>query len=351
MSSALAFKRMGLVSILGSGEYGSLLIEIKQRIRSAQYEALKAVNKELIALYWDIGQLIVTRQQGDSWGKSIVEHLAKDLQAEFPGMSGFSVRNIWNMRSFYVTYSQNQKLQPLVAEIGWSHNLVITEKCKDDLEREFYIRMTRKYGWTKNVLLHQIENQTYEKTLLNQTNFEATVSEEIQKQAKLAVKDEYTFPFLELGDKYSERQLEAAILAKVEPFLQEMGGMFTFVGSQYRLEVGNKEYFIDLVLYHRAMQCLLAIDLKIGEFEPEYIGKMQFYLAVLDDQVRLSHEQPSVGIILCKTKDKMTVEYALKDATKPIGVATYRITSTLPQELKGQLPDPEQVAKLLEGLE
>ena len=140
-------------------------------------------------------------------------------------------------------------------------------------------------------------------------------------------------------------------MAKVEPFLQEMGGMFTFVGSQYRLEVGNKEYFIDLVLYHRSMQCLVAIDLKIGEFEPEYVGKMQFYLAVLDDRVRLSHEKPSVGIILCKTKDKMTVEYALKDATKPIGVATYRMTSTLPQELKGQLPDPEQVAKLLEGLE
>ncbi|MGG6270917.1 PDDEXK nuclease domain-containing protein [Leptolyngbya sp. AN03gr2] len=339
------------MSKLGSGEYSVLLVEIKQRIRSAQYEALKAVNKELIALYWDIGSLIVARQQGESWGKSIVEQLAKDLQAEFPGISGFSVRNIWNMRSFYVTYSQNQKLQPLVAEIGWTHNLVIMEKCKDDLEREFYIRMTRKYGWTKNVLLHQIENQSYEKTLLNQTNFEATVSEEIQNQAKLAVKDEYTFPFLELGDKYSERQLETAILAKVEPFLQEMGGMFTFVRSQYRLEVGTKEYFIDIVLYHRSLQCLVAIDLKIGEFEPEYIGKMQFYLAVLDDQVRLPHEQPSVGIILCKTKDKMTVEYALKDATKPIGVGTYRVTSTLPQELKGQLPAPEQVAKLLEDLD
>lgn len=339
------------MSKLGSGEYGNLLIEIKQRIRSAQYEALRAVNKELIALYWDIGQLIVTRQQGESWGKSIVEQLAKDLQAEFPGMSGFSVRNIWNMRSFYVTYSQKQKLQLLVAEIGWSHNLVIMEKCKDDLEREFYMRMTRKYGWTKNVLLHQIENQTYEKTLLNQTNFDVTLSEAVRNQAKLAVKDEYTFPFLDLGDKHSERQLETAILAKVEPFLQEMGGMFTFVGSQHRLEVGNKEYYIDLVLYHRAMQCLVAIDLKIGEFEPEYIGKMQFYLAVLDDQVRLPHEQPSVGIILCKTKDKMTVEYALKDATKPIGIATYRMTSTLPQELKGQLPAPEQVAKLLEGLD
>lgn len=335
---------------MNSGDYGSLLGEIKQRIRSAQYEALKAVNKELIALYWDIGRLIVARQQGNSWGKSIVEQLAKDLRKEFPGMTGFSPRNIWRMRDFYLTYRDNEKLTPLVAEIGWTHNLLILEKCKDDLEREFYIRMTRKNGWTKNVLIHQIENQTYEKTLINQNNFEKAIPIEIYEQAKLAVKDEYTFQFLELGDAYTERQLEMAILGKVESFLREMGGMFTFVGSQYRLEVGGKEYFVDLVLYHRSLQCLVAIDLKIGEFMPEYVGKMQFYLAVLDDQSRLPHEAPSVGIILCKSKDKMTVEYALKDATKPIGVATYRMMSNLPKEFKDQLPAPEQVAKLLEGL-
>ncbi len=212
-------------------DYKNLLVEVKQRIRSAQYEALKAVNKELIALYWDIGKMIVTRQQEASWGKSVVEQLARDLQAEFPGIGGFSARNIWNMRSFYVTYSQNEKLQPMVAEIGWTHNLVILEKCKDDLEREFYIRMTRKFGWTKNVLIHQIENKTYEKTLLNQTNFDKAVPEEIRDRAKLAVKDEYTFDFLELGDEYSERELERAILARVQPFLQEMGGMFAFIGS------------------------------------------------------------------------------------------------------------------------
>ena len=332
-------------------DYRNLLVEVKQRIRSAQYEALKAVNKELIALYWDIGRMIVTRQQGTSWGKSVVEQLAKDLQAEFPGISGFSVRNIWNMRSFYVAYSQNEKLQPLVAEIGWTHNLVILEKCKDDLEREFYIRMTRKFGWTKNVLIHQIENQTYEKTLLNQTNFDQVVSEEIRNQAKLAVKDEYTFDFLELADEHNERQLEQAILARVEPFLQEMGGMFTFMGSQYRLEVGNQEYFIDLLLYHRQLKCLVAIELKTGEFLPEYVGKMQFYLAVLDDLVRLEDENLSIGIILCKSKNKTIVEYALRESNKPIGVATYQRVSTVPQELKHQLPDPEQVAKLLEGME
>ncbi|MEH2367912.1 PDDEXK nuclease domain-containing protein [Nostoc sp.] len=332
-----------------SDDYRNLLMEVQQRIRSAQYEALKAVNREMINLYWDIGQMIVIKQQDASWGKSVVEQLAKDLQAEFPGISGFSARNIWNMRNFYVTYSQNEKLQPMVAEIGWTHNLVILEKCKDDLEREFYIRMTRKFGWTKNVLIHQIENKTYEKTLLNQTNFDQSISAEIRNQLKLAVKDEYTFDFLELADEHSERQLEESILAKVQPFLQEMGGIFAFIGSQYRLEVDEEEYFIDILLYHRRLKCLVAIELKIGKFLPEYIGKMQFYLAVLDNTVKLPDENPSIGIILCKSKQRTIVEYALKESNKPIGVATYQIVSKVPQELKNQLPDPEQVARLLEG--
>jgi predicted nuclease of restriction endonuclease-like (RecB) superfamily len=331
--------------------YGGLLAEIKQRVRSAQYEALRAVNKELIALYWDVGKLIVTRLEVERWGKAVVRSLAQDLQNEFPGMSGFSAANLWRMRLFYETYVNHEKLAPLVREIGWTHNLVILEKCKDDLEREFYLRMTRKFGWTKNVLIHQIENQSYEKTLLNQTNFSETVPEEIQEQAKLAVKDEYTFNFLELGEEHSERQLEQALLARIDPFLREMGGMFAFVGSQYRLEVGDQEFFIDILLFHRRLKCLVAVDLKIGKFIPEYVGKMQFYLAVLDDLVRMDGENPSIGIILCKSKDKTIVEYALKDATKPIGVATYRTFSSLPQELKDQLPAPEQVAKLLEGLE
>ncbi|NDJ21986.1 DUF1016 family protein [Nostoc sp. B(2019)] len=334
-----------------SDNYRHLLMEIKQRIRSAQYEALKAVNREMINLYWDIGQIIVTQQQGASWGKSVVEQLAKDLQAEFPGISGFSAANLWRMRLFYESYVNNEKLAPMVREIGWSHNLVIVEKCKDDLEREFYIRMTRKFGWTKNVLIHQIENQTYEKTLLNQTNFDKTVPAEIRNQLKLAVKDEYTFDFLELADEHNERQLEQAILARVEPFLQEMGGRFTFVGSQYRLEVGDKEFFIDLLLYHRQLKCLVAIELKTGEFLPEYVGKMQFYLAALDDLSRFPDENLSIGIILCKSKDKTIVEYALRESNKPIGIATYKLFSTLPQELKNQLPAPEQVAKLLEGVE
>jgi predicted nuclease of restriction endonuclease-like (RecB) superfamily len=331
--------------------YENLLVEVKQRIRSAQYEALKAVNKELIALYWDIGKMIVTRQEGVTWGKSVVEQLAKDLQNEFPGISGFSSRNIWRMRDFYLSYNVEEFLPPMVAEIGWSHNLVILEKCKENLEREFYIKMTRKFGWTKNVLIHQIENQTYEKTLLNQTNFEQTISEKIRNQAKLAVKDEYTFDFLELADEHSERQLEQAILTRVQPFLQEMGGMFAFIGSQYRLEIDDEEYFIDILLYHRLLKCLVAVELKIGKFLPEFVGKMQFYLAALDDKVKQPDENPSIGIILCKSKNKTIVEYALRESNKPIGVATYQIVSAVPQEFKNKLPAPEQVAKLLDGIE
>ena len=339
------------MSDLIPNDYIKLLAQIKERIRTAQYAALRAVNKELIALYWDIGQMIVTRQQGETWGKSVVQQLAADLRSEFPGIGGLSASNLWRMKLFYDAYEGNQKLAPLVREIGWTHNLIILERCKDDLQREFYIRTTRKFGWTKNVLIHQIDNQTYEKTLLSQTNFDRTVSDEIRVQAKLAVKDEYTFDFLELGDEYNERQLEHAMLARVEAFLREMGGMFTFLGSQYHLAVSDKEYFIDLLLFHRRLRALVAVELKVGEFLPEFIGKMQFYLAVLDDQVRLPDESPSIGIILCKSKDKTIVEYALRESNKPIGVGTYRIVTELPAELQGQLPSPEQIARLLEGIE
>ena len=231
-------------------DYAALLLEVKNRIRSAQYDALKAINKELINLYWDIGKMIVERQEKEGWGKSVVEHLSADLQKEFAGMMGFSVSGLWRMRSFYQAYCQNEKLAPMVREIGWSHNIIIFEKCESDLEREFYIRMTKKYGWTKNVLVLKIEGKTYENTLVNQTNFDKTVPEAIKNQAKLAVKDEYTFGFLELVEEHNEREFEKAILSRMDKFLREMGGSLAFVGSQYKLEVGNKDFFIDILLYH-----------------------------------------------------------------------------------------------------
>ncbi|WP_409993775.1 YhcG family protein [Roseateles oligotrophus] len=211
--------------------------------------------------------------------------------------------------------------------------------------------MTRKFGWSKNVLIHQIENQSYEKSLLAQTSFDQALSPELLAQAKLAVKDEYTFDFLELGAEHSERELERALMGRIEDFLRAMGGMFAFMGSQYRLEVDGREFFIDLLLFHRRLRCLLAIELKVGEFQPEFVGKMQFYLAALDQQVRQADENASIGIILCKEKSRTIVEYALHDASKPIGVATYRTTRTLPQDLAEQLPAPEVIAALLQGMD
>ncbi len=331
-------------------DYLRLLSEVKDRIRSAQYEALKAVNKELVGMYWDIGRMIVERQDVEGWGKAVVEQLAADLRTEFPGVGGFSASNLWRMKAFFEAYNGLEKLAPLVREIGWSHNLAILERCKDPLEREFYLRMTRKFGWSKNVLIHQIDNQSYEKSLLGQTNFDQALTPELRAQAKLAVKDEYTFDFLELGEEHSERELERALIARIEDFLRAMGGMFAFMGSQYRLEVDGKEFFIDLLLFHRRLRCLVAIELKVGEFLPEFVGKMQFYLAALDRQVRQEDENPSIGIILCKEKSRTIVEYALHDARKPIGVATYEITKTLPKALKGQLPSPKDIAHLLEDL-
>jgi predicted nuclease of restriction endonuclease-like (RecB) superfamily len=332
-------------------DYAALFASVKERVRAAQLAALRAVNTELVGLYWDIGRMIVGRQEVAGWGKAVVAQLSDDLKREFPGVAGFSVQNLWYMRQFYAEYHGDKRLQPLVGEIAWAHNLVIMSRCKDPLQREFYLRMTRKFGWSKNVLIHQIDNQSYEKSLLGQTNFERALTPELRAQAALAVKDDYTFDFLELGEAHSERSLEQALIGKVEHFLRAMGGMFAFMGSQYRLEVDGREFFLDMLLFHRRLRCLVAIELKVGEFQPEFVGKMQFYLAALDRQLRQPDENPSIGIILCKEKNRTIVEYALHDAQKPIGVATYQITKTLPQELRDQLPPPEAIAALMDGIE
>ena len=326
-------------------DYLSFVTDLKSRIRVAQYSAMKSVNKELLELYWYIGQQIVQKQADLGWGKSIVEQLSKDIQTEFNGISGFSARNLWLMKQFYEIYSQSQLLQPMVAEIGWSHHLQIMSKCKTEQEKQFYTLMTKRFGWTKNVLIHQIENKTYEKYLLNQTNFDETVPEAYRNQAILAVKDDYQFDFLELTDQHSERELELAIINNIRQFLTEMGGYFSFISSQYRLEIGEKEYKIDLLLFHRKLRCLVAIDLKIGDFTPEMAGKMQFYLSILNDTVREEGENPSIGIVICKSKNRTIVEYALKDSNKPIGIATYTIDTTLPENLRNFLPSAALLEK------
>ena len=281
-----------------SPEYLDFRNEITSRIRSAQYEALKAVNKEMIALYWEIGRRITEQQAALGWGKSVVENLSRDIQKEFPGIKGFGVSNMWDMARFYAEYRSNEILQPLVGEISWSKHIVILTKCKETQQRQFYILSTKKYGWTKDVLINKIEAKTYENYLLGQSNFDTTLPEKIKSQAILALKDEYTFDLVGLSEEHSEYELEQAIIKNIRAFLMEFGPDFAFVGNQYRIEMDGKEYFIDLLLYNRRLQAMIAIELKIGEFLPEYKGKMEFYLNVLNDTVRLPHENPAIGIII-----------------------------------------------------
>jgi predicted nuclease of restriction endonuclease-like (RecB) superfamily len=328
-------------------EYAGFLHEIKGRIRDRQLQAMRSVNRELVGLYWEIGELIHHKQEVQGWGKSVVETLARDLQVEFPGRNGFSANNLWLMRQFYREYVDKPNLQSLIGEISWTKNLVIFGRCKDDLERESYLRATARYGWTASVLKHQLDNKTYERYLLNQTNFDTTVPEDIKNQALLAVKDHYTFDFLGLADEHSEAELEQALMKNIRAFLTEMGAAFTFAGSQYRLEVGGQEYFIDLLLFHRRLKCLVAIELKIGDFKPEHKGKMEFYLEALDTQEKMEGENPPIGIIVCRSKNKTVVEYALRSATRPIGVATYEIVTALPEAYRDELPSPEAIAERL----
>lgn len=331
--------------------YTTILELIVSKIKAAQTRAMIAVNLEIIEVYKDIGRTIHEQQQRANWGDSVVKTLASDLQKKFPGMRGFSFRNLYTMRDLYLSYKDSEKLQTLSAQISWSHNVAIISKCEGLLEREFYMRMSKKNAWSYRVLLNQIDNQNYEKTMISQTNFDINLPEKMRPEAKLAVKDEYAFDFLELGEEHTEHELEHAIVKNIEHFLREVGSVYTFMGSQYRLEIDGQEFFIDLLLYHRKLKSLVAIELKIGPFIPEYIGKMQFYLSVLNDTIRLPDENPSIGIILCKEKSRTIVEYSLKETNKPINVAAYKTTKILPKEFRDELPSPDQIAILLEYIE
>ena len=329
-------------------DYSLVLKNITEKITDAQLRAVRAVNYELVQVYREIGRIIYEKQKVSNWGSSVVEKLAFDLRNLFPKIKGFSSRNLWIMKDLYVSYKDHKKLQTLSAEISWSHNVAILSRCSSRLEREFYVRMSRRNSWSYRTLLNKIDNKTYERTISSQTNFEKNLPEHICSEAKISIKDEYTFDFLELGENHNEKELERAIGRNIESFLREVGNVYTFIGSQYRLEVDGHEFFIDLLLYHRKLKSLVAIELKKGAFIPEYVGKMQFYLAVLNDTVRLQDENSSIGIILCKEKNRMIVEYALKDSNRPINVASYKIVKELPQELKEELPSLKQIEKLLE---
>ncbi len=344
--------------LLPSG-YGDLLQTVKKRIQESRVLAYRAVNKELIQLYWNIGREIAERQAREGWGKSIVERLSRDLREEFPGTSGFSSQNLWYMRQFYSEYKDHPNLQQLVGEIPWGQNLLILSKVKDKQEREYYLRMTAEMGWSRNVLLNQIKTRAYlrHKATSKQHNFRDTLPMAIAEQADQAMKDVYALDFLGITRPVVERELERRMVNRICEVLLEFGHGFAFIGNQYPIKLNDEEYFIDLLFYHRKLKCLVAIELKTGRFKPEYAGKMNFYLNLLNDFVREPDENPSIGIILCGDRNRIEVEYSLKGIDKPVGVAEYTLTRKLPSELADKLPKPEELERQImmelgkEGLE
>ena len=330
-------------------DYLQFLKEIKEKIISAHVSAYRKLNRDLIGLYWEIGENIVERQEKFGWGRSVVEKLSNDLRKEFSATKGYSAQNLWYMRQFYLEYRDFPNLQQLVGEIPWGQNLVMLSRIKDIKEREFYIRGTIQFGWSRNVLVHQIEAEAYKQTKIKKMhNFPKTLPAHLAEQADLTMKDTYTLDFLDIAEPISERKMERELISNLKNFITELGLGFCFIGSQYSLRLKDKEYYIDLLFFHRRLRCLVAFDLKIGEFKPEYAGKMNFYLNLLDDLVRLPEENPSIGIILCKDRDRLEVEYAMRGIRKPIGVSKYRLTKKLPKKFAKSLPSPEELKKGLE---
>lgn len=330
-------------------KYSEALKQIKKEIQSARTRAARAITYEHISLYWNIGRIIVEKQSELGWGKSIVEQISKDLQKEYSGSIGFSPRNLWDMRRFYARYAENKNLRQLVAEIPWGHNLLILNKIDDDDEAEFYIKSTKEYGWSRNILLNQIKSNAYKRSLSKnkQNNFDVALPESLSNQAKEALKSEYNLEFLGLKENVKESELENRMIDKIRDVILEFGNGFSFIGNQYKIKLENKEYFIDLLFYHRKLYCLVAVELKIGEFKPEYAGKLNFYLELLDDLECTNNDNPSIGLLLCAEKDHLEVEYALRGVNKPIGVADYKLTKELPDNLKGYLPDDESINEKL----
>ena len=371
-------------------DYAAFLAAVKERVIHARTSAARAVNRDLILLYWDIGRGIVEKQQMAGWGDAVVEQLAADLRAEFPDMRGFSNQNVWRMQQLYLDHTSAEFLsqavrelkrlpkagkpdflQQAVAEIGtpeplaqpspeflaqavrelvaavpWGHHANVLAKITDPAARLYYLRATAQLGWSRSVLLNQIKAGAYERAVKEKKthNFALALPEHFAEQADEMMKSRYCLEFLGIGRALKERELEDRLIAHLQRFILELGYGFCFVGRQYRLALGKKEYFVDLLFYHRFLKALVAFDLKIGPFEPEHAGKMDFYLNLLNDKERAPDDQPSIGIILCAEKDDVEVEFALKTKANPIGVAEYQLQARLPAEFKGRLPTAKQLA-------
>jgi predicted nuclease of restriction endonuclease-like (RecB) superfamily len=364
-------KTIANTAMLTTPEYRQFIEDLKARVTAARISAARAVNRDLILLYWDIGHAIVQKMKTHGWGDSVVEMLSADLRREFPAMTGFSVANVWRMRQLYETYTNPEFLAQAVREFGptpdgsqeieylaqavrdmaasapWGHHVFLLGRIKDPAALFYYLRATARFGWSRNVLLNQIKAGAYERAVKEKKthNFPLALPEYLVEQADEMLKSSYNLEFLGIRREVKERELEDRLISRLQDFILELGYGFCFVGRQHRLTLGQKEYFIDLVFYHRFLKALVAFELKVGPFEPEYAGKMDFYLNLLNDKERAPGDRPSIGIILCAEKDDVEVEYALSTKRNPIGVAVYRLQSKLPSELKGKLPNAKQLSE------
>ena len=335
--------RTRMTEPLAPDTYAQFLADLKHRIQAAQLRASLAVNRELVLLYWEIGRDILDRQARESWGAKVIDRLATDLKRAFPDMKGFSPRNLKYMRRFAEVWTEEEFVQQVAAQLPWFHNCVLLDKLRDCDERVWYARAAIRHGWSRAVLVHQIEGGVHRRQGKAITNFDRVLATPQSDLAQEITKDPYNFDFLTLGKEAHERDLERGLLDHLRQFLLELGVGFAFVGSQYRLTVGNEDFFIDLLFYHLKLRAYVVVDLKMRAFEPEFAGKMNFYLSAVNDLLRHPDDQPSIGIILCKTKERFVAEYALRDINKPIGISEYRLAESLPEKLKGSLPTIEQL--------
>ena len=335
---------MTAISSPEQGDYSHWLASLKTQIRSARLKASLAVNRELVLLYWRIGKEILDRQHAQGWGSKVIEQLAKDLRAEFPDMKGFSRTNLLYMRAFAEAWPDEAIVQQLAGQLPWFHNCTLLDKVKGRELREWYIKKTIENGWSRSILEMQIESQAHLRIGAGQNNFERTLPAPQSDLARDIVKDPYAFDFLGITDAASERLIEKALIAHLRDFLIELGVGFAFVGSQYKLDIEGDEFYIDLLFYHTKLHCYVVIELKNTEFKFEYTGQLNGYIAAVDDLVRdPKHDTPTIGLILCKSKKKTMVEYALRGVETPMGVSTYRTSPELPKELIGILPTIEQL--------
>lgn len=327
--------------------YAALLTELKTRILSARVGAALAVNQEMVLLYWSIGRDILDRQDAEGWGSKVIDRLADDLRRDFPEMAGLSGRNLRYMRAFAEAYPDREFVQQVVARLPWGHNVRLLDAVKSPSERAWYAKQAIEHGWSRNVLAHQIDSGLFARQGKALTNFARTLPAPQSELAQELIKDPYSFDFLALGPEMLERDLERGLLEHLRALILELGKGFAFVGSQYHLVVGAQDYYLDLLFYHLRLRCFVVIELKIEEFKPEFAGKMNFYLSAVDDLLRHEGDAPSIGIILCQGRNEVILEYALRDAAKPMGVAGYRLSPLLPSRLQSELPTQAELAREL----